>query len=76
MPPCGFNSSAVKGALQFIRGCYEDLLEDVKSGKYPNYETAIEHELSQIGKALTNLHVTKTGRVVRKKQQNINKLRA
>jgi hypothetical protein len=64
MPPCGFNSSAVKGALQFIRGCYEDLLEDVKSGKYPSYEVAIEHELSQIGKALTNLHVNEQGQIV------------
>jgi hypothetical protein len=66
MPPCGFNSSAVKGALQFIRGCYEDLLEDVKSGKYTSYEEAIEHELSQIEKALTDLHIDEQGHVVAK----------
>lgn len=64
MPPCGFNPNSVKGALAFVRGCYEDLLKDVYSGKFKTYEEAIEYELKQIEKALTKLHVDAKGNLV------------
>lgn len=57
MPPSGFNRKAVAGALQFVRACYEDLLEDVKTGKFGTYEEAIEHEMRTIDRALSDLHV-------------------
>jgi hypothetical protein len=63
MPPCGFNTSSVRGALAFIRGCYEDLLEQVRSGKFSTYEEAIEFELQQIESALSQLHIDEKGRV-------------
>jgi hypothetical protein len=66
MPPCGFNASSVSGALTFIRGCYEDLLEQVRSGKFPTYEEAIEFELKQIERALTQLHIDAYGNLVDK----------
>jgi predicted transcriptional regulator len=69
MPPSGFSSHAVKGALQFVRGCYEDLLAEVRSGKHENYEQAIEYELAQIGKALSNLHISERGIVIAKPKQ-------
>ena len=67
MPPCGFNQKAVKGALQFIQGCYEDLQEEVQQGKHANFEEALKHELSNLEKALTKLHIDKDGNVVERK---------
>jgi|GEM_PF-1443125 len=64
MPPSGFSEKAVEGALVFIRGCYEDLLEEVKGGKHPSPEVAIEYEIGQIGKALSRLHIDKEGTLV------------
>lgn len=64
MPPSGFSSGAVRGALQFVQGCYEDLLAEVESGKHKTYEDAIKFELSQIEKALSQLHITKEGELV------------
>ncbi len=64
MPPSGFSSKAVQGALTFISGCYEDLLGEVKSGKHASVEAALEFELSQIAKALTALHINPEGQVV------------
>lgn len=64
MPPSGFNKKAVEGALVFIRGCYEDLLQEVRDGKHPSPEAAIEYEISQIGKALAKLHIDKDGNPV------------
>jgi hypothetical protein len=64
MPPSGFSKKAVEEALQFIGACYADLLEEVRSGKHENFEVAIEYEISQIGKALEQLHIDKTGRLV------------
>jgi hypothetical protein len=63
MPPCGFNNNSVRGALMFIRGCYEDLLDQVRSGKFSSYEEAIEFELSQIEKALSDLHIDEDGKL-------------
>ncbi len=64
MPPSGFSKKAVAGALQFIGSCYEDLLAEVASGKHPDIETAIKFELSQIEKALNQLHIDPQGRLV------------
>ena len=64
MPPSGFSEKAVEGALVFIKGCYEDLLQEVRGGKHPSPEVAIEYEISQIGKALAKLHIDKDGNLV------------
>jgi len=64
MPPCGFNRNSVRGALAFVRGCYEDLLDDVRSGKFKTYEEAIEHELKQIETVLAKLHIDAEGNLV------------
>jgi len=64
MPPSGFNRNAVKGALVFVQGCYEDLLDDVNSGKFETYEKAIEHELALIEKTLEKLHIDAEGNLV------------
>jgi len=64
MPPSGFNKKAVKGALLFIQGCYKDLLQEVKDGKHPSPEKAIEYEISQIGKVLKKLHINKEGNLI------------
>jgi hypothetical protein len=64
MPPSGFNQRAVRGALEFIKGCYEDLNEEVKAGKHPNFEAALNHELTQLESALSQLHVNDKGEVV------------
>lgn len=66
MPPSGFNKKAVCGALGFIKGCYEDLLEEVSSGKFSSVEEAIEHELAQIDKALSTIHIDEKGNLVEK----------
>lgn len=64
MPPSGFNTRAVKGALQFIKGCYEDLQEEVREGKHESFEAALDHEINQIESALTRLHINKAGEPV------------
>lgn len=64
MPPCGFNQKAVKGALEFVKGCYEDLKEEVKEGKHANFEEALEHELKNLEKALARLHIDNEGNLV------------
>ncbi|MFA5020666.1 MAG: hypothetical protein WC517_01235 [Patescibacteria group bacterium] len=64
MPPSGFSSKAVKGALVFIQGCYEDLLEEVRSGKHKDYQEGIEYEISQIDNALSKLHIDAEGNIV------------
>ncbi len=66
MPPSGFSKKAVAGALQFNGSCYEDLLAKVASGKHPDLETAIKFELSQIGKALEQLHIDHQGKLVKR----------
>ncbi|MFA5124667.1 MAG: hypothetical protein WC473_02475 [Patescibacteria group bacterium] len=64
MPPSGFSQKAVKGSLIFIQSCYEDLLEEVRSGKHKSYEEGIKYELSQIEKALTKIHIDPSGNIV------------
>ncbi|NQV89705.1 MAG: hypothetical protein HQ488_05255 [Parcubacteria group bacterium] len=64
MPPSGFSKRAVKGALVFIQTCYEDLLEEVQSGKHASFEEGIKFEISQLEKALLKLHIDQEGRIV------------
>ncbi|TSC71001.1 MAG: hypothetical protein G01um101449_215 [Parcubacteria group bacterium Gr01-1014_49] len=66
MPPSGFSRRTVKGLLTFVKGNYEDLREEVRSGKHLSIEAAIDHEIKQLGKALENLHIDKRGKLVRK----------
>ena len=66
MPPSGFNRSAVRGALQFIQACYEDLLQEVADGKHPSVEAALAYEISQIEKALASLHIDPRGKLVKR----------
>ncbi len=64
MPPSGFSKYAVQGALQFIQGCYEDLQQEVESGKHPDFETAVAYEIKQIDSALTQLHINEQGELI------------
>lgn len=64
MPPSGFSKKAVKGALVFIKTCYEDLQKEVAEGKHKNMEAAIDHEIESIGTALSKLHIDKDGNLV------------
>lgn len=64
MPPSGFSRKAVNGALVFVRSCYEDLLADVRSGKFSTYEEAIEYEIAQIDKALRGIYVSVDGHLL------------
>ena len=64
MPPSGFNRGAVRGALQFIQACYEDLLQEVADGKHATVQEALAFEISQIEKALLSLHIDKDGKPV------------
>jgi hypothetical protein len=66
MPPSGFSPRVVRGALQFVGGCYEDLLKEVRSGKHKDFQTAIEYEINQINKALSKLHIDPEGNLVQK----------
>ena len=64
MPPSGFNRNIVECALTFVRGCYIELLHEVKSGKHASYEAAIEYELGQIEKVLSRMHITPEGELI------------
>jgi hypothetical protein len=66
MPPSGFSRPVVAGALQFVEGCYRDLLEEVRSGKHKTYEDAITFEINQINRVLTRLHIDAEGNLIEK----------
>ena len=68
MPPSGFSKPVIAGALAFVGGCYRDLLQEVRAGKHPDFETAITFELSQIEKALASLHINDAGELVDKEK--------
>lgn len=68
MPPSGFSSYAVKGALQFVEGCYRDLQAEVAAGKHASMEEAIAFELKQIESALAQLHIDNNGKLVERLQ--------
>lgn len=63
MPPSGFSKKAVNGALVFIQSCYEDLLTEVRAGKYKSFEEGIEKEIAQIKSALSDLHINSDGKL-------------
>jgi hypothetical protein len=69
MPPSGFSTHAVKGALQFVKGCYQDLLQEVQDGKHESYEKAIEFEIGQIDSALSQLHINRKGKVTKRRKK-------
>jgi hypothetical protein len=51
MPPSGFDRKTTGSAVAFVSGCFEDLKQEAnRSGR--EIQAAIEHELSQIKKAL------------------------
>ena len=52
MPPSGFNKRAIQGLLEFVEGCYEDLLKKMRETPGKNIEAAIEEELAEIREAL------------------------
>jgi hypothetical protein len=65
MPPSGFKGKSIEGSLQFIGGCYEDLLEMFRARNQASYsieeiEEVINSELLEIKEALANLHVEKS----------------
>ena len=64
MPPSGFSKRAVEGALVFIQTCYQDLLEETRSGKHATFEEAIEFEIRQLELALSKLHINQEGKIV------------
>ncbi len=66
MPPSGFSSSVVAGALQFVGGCYRDLLKEIREGKHASVEEAIETELGKVELALATLHIEPDGTMVKK----------
>jgi hypothetical protein len=52
MPPSGFNEKAILGLLQFVEGCYDDLLKKIRATPGITVEDAIEEELAEIREAL------------------------
>ena len=60
MPPSGFNEKAIRGLLQFIEGCYEDLLAKIRANPGLEVERAINDELAEIRQALEAFSTVKT----------------
>jgi hypothetical protein len=52
MPPSGFNEKAILGLLQFVEGCYDDLLKKIQTTPGLTVEKAVEEELGEIREAL------------------------
>jgi cytochrome P450 len=53
MPPSGFNEKAIRGLLQFVEGCYDDLLKEMSSPTgEKDVRKAIAKELVDIRAAL------------------------
>jgi len=58
MPPSGFNPKAIRGLLQFLEACYEDLLRQLRKSSHPgDVKKAIRAELADISAALSRLSV-------------------
>ncbi len=57
MPPSGFNEKAIVGLLQFVEGCYDDLLKMIQADPELTVEKAIEHELKDIREALESFNL-------------------
>lgn len=57
MPPCGFNEKAISGLLQFVEGCYDDLLRKLDSTPSLDTKQAIREELQEIRDALQSFNL-------------------
>lgn len=62
--PKGYNNKAIKGLLQFLEGCNECVLEEVKRGK--SFEQAMNEELDEIRRRLETDKVATTTTFPRK----------
>lgn len=58
MPPSGFSKKTITELLAFVQGNYKDLLEEVRLGEHPDFETATKHEIGQLQKALEKLYTS------------------
>ena len=52
--PKGYNDRAINGLLEFLKGCFECVLEEVKAGK--PVKEALDEELSEIERLLRRDH--------------------
>ncbi|MBA3789463.1 hypothetical protein H0X32_03705 [Patescibacteria group bacterium] len=66
MSPSGFSARAIKGLLIYTEACYEELEQEMLSGKHADYKAAIRHERCQIQKALDELHINEEGKLVKR----------
>lgn len=66
MPPSGFRQSAVNHVVGFCRDNYKALQEEVRRGKHPSMEVAMEREVERLDKFLLRLHLDEEGRLVDK----------
>lgn len=57
MPPSGFNEKAILGLLQFVEGCYDDLLKKIRATPGLTIEDAIQEELAEIREALESFNL-------------------
>lgn len=57
MPPSGFNEKAIVGLLQFVEGCYDDLLKKIRATPGLTIEDAIQEELAEIREALESFNL-------------------
>lgn len=57
MPPSGFNEKAIVGLLQFVEGCYDDLLKKIRATPGLTIEDAIQEELAEIRAALESFNL-------------------
>ena len=62
MPPSGFNEKAIRGLLQFVEGCYDDLLVKMRDDPRTKVEDAIQDELAEIRRALEDFSLKNVGR--------------
>jgi hypothetical protein len=57
VPPSGFNEKAIVGLLQFVEGCYDDLLKKIRANPGLTIEDAIQEELAEIREALESFNL-------------------
>ena len=59
MPPSGFNEKAIRGLLQFLEGCYEDLQRKLAANPEMDIRVAIDQELAEVRAALESFTLQK-----------------
>jgi hypothetical protein len=62
MPPSGFSDKAIRGLLQFVEGCYEDLQAKLRTNPGLDVKKAVEEELAEIRRALEAFSTTNISR--------------